>query len=198
MSSGRDPGRKRRAPWMPLSLLGAAVLVSLLLTALGLGPAAAARADLVETITNERPEAKVAAYLRATAAGDERGAAALWEIPDWLARQDVGPVLAARRSAVTREMASLQLVGSAQPIGIQWWRTCCEPGVIERQREAGFARIYVSLSRPDDARVWYYVLDVVTRGGAYWGVAMGYQPREWMLVDVYPMGEKPLFWQWTP
>ena len=183
---------------MPLSLLGAAVLVSLLLTALGFGPAAAARADLVETITNERPEAKVATYLRATAAGDEMAAAALWEIPDWLARQEVGPLLASRRADVTREVASLRLSGSAHPLGIEWWRTCCEPGVIDNAREAGLARIYASLSRPDDARVRYYVFDVLTRGGAYWGGAMGYQPREWMLVDVYPMGEQPLVWRWTP
>lgn len=182
---------------MALPLLGVAVLAFLFLTALGIGPAAAARADLVETVTNERPEARVAAYLRATAAGDEAAARSVWEVPDWLARQDVGPRMAERRAAVTRELASLRLEWNGNPVGIQWWRTCCEPGVIANPREAGFARVYVSLSRPEDQRVWLYVLDVVTRGGAYWGGAMGYQPREWMLVDVYPASEQPLYWTWA-
>ncbi len=198
MSSDALPSRWRPIHIAALSLFGALALAFLVLTALGLGPAAAARADIIEAVTNERPEAKVADYLRATAAGDEAKAATLWEIPDWLARQDVGPRLAERRASTTRELASLRLAWSGKPVDIQWWRTCCEPGVIERPREAGFARVYVSLSRPDDQRVWSYVLDVVTRGGAYWGAAMGYQPRQWMLVDVYPSSEQPLFWTWAP
>jgi hypothetical protein len=188
----------RRALWFVLTLLIVGALAFLGLTALGVGPAASTRADVVERVTNERPEAKVSAYLRATAAGDEATAASLWEVPDWLARQEVGPRMAERRTAVTRELASLRLEWKGQPAEIQWWRTCCEPGVIESPRDAGFARVHVSLTRPDDQRVWSYTLDVVTRDGAYWGGAMGYQPRQWMLVDVYPTSEQPLYWRWTP
>ncbi len=197
MSSDHAPGRPRRVHWPALSLLGGA-LALLALSALGLGPAAAARADMIEWATNERPEAKVDAYHRATAGGDQTAALALWEIPDWLARQDVGPQMADRRTAVTRELASLRLGWDGKPIDVQWWSTCCEAHVIEHPREAGFARVYVSLTRPDEQRVWLYVLDVVTRGGAYWGGASGYQPRQWMLVDVYPQSEQPLFWTWKP
>jgi hypothetical protein len=180
---------------LALFALGVFAFLFLVLTALGLGPAAAARADVIESIRNERPEAKVEAYLRATAAGDEPAASAVWEIPDWLARQDVGPRLLERRGAVTRELATLGLGGRFTTLDVEWWRSCCEPGVIEDSREAGFARVYVSLTKPEDARLWTYVLDVVTRGGAYWGGAMGYPPREWMLVDVYRMGEQPLYWR---
>lgn len=199
MSTDRPSPWPRRVRRVALSAVGVVLLGGVLVVAfLLLDQATGFRADLVEAVTNERPEAKVDAFLRATAAGDETAALAVWEIPDWLARQDVGPRMAERRAAVTRDLASLRLEWSGQPTGIQWWRTCCEPGVIESSREAGFARIYVSLSRPDDQRTWFYVLDVVTRGGAYWGGATGYQPRQWMLVDVYPTSEQPLFWRWAP
>jgi hypothetical protein len=178
-------------------VLGVFLLLGLLLTGLGLGPAAAARADLIETVTNERPEARIADYLRATAAGDEAAALAVWEMPDWLARQDVGPKMAERRSAVTGELAALRLGATANTLDVEWWRTCCEPGVIENPRAAGFARVHVTLSRPEDARLWVYVFDVATRGGAYWGEAMGYPPREWMILDVYPMREQPLYWTYS-
>jgi len=39
-----------------------------------------------------------------------------------------------------------------------------------------------------------YVFDVFVRGNTYWGAAMGYPPREWLLRDVYPDGQAPLFW----
>ena len=177
-----------------LFAIGVLALLALSSFILGIGPASAARADLIETVRNETPQAKVEAFLRATAAGDEAAALAAWEYPDWLARQDRGPALGERRAAVTRNLTELRLGGRVFERGIEWWRSCCEPGVIENSREAGFARIHVTLSREEDSRGWFYFFDVVTRGGAYWGGAMDYPPREWAIVDVYPMSEKPIFW----
>jgi len=40
-----------------------------------------------------------------------------------------------------------------------------------------------------------YTFDLFTRGGAYWGGAMGYPARQWALRDVYPAADEPLFWR---
>jgi hypothetical protein len=178
-----------------LFALGVVAALGLLSFVAGIGPASAARADLIEAIRNEPPEAKVEAYLRATAAGDDDAALAVWELPDWLARQEAGARMAERRTSVTRQLASLRLGERASTLDVEWWRSCCEPGVVESPREAGFARVSVSLTQPEDARLWIYVFDVVTRGGAYWGGTLDYPPREWMLVDVYRMGDEPLYWR---
>jgi len=40
-----------------------------------------------------------------------------------------------------------------------------------------------------------YVFDVFHRDGSYWGAAMGYPRRHWVLRDVYLRDEEPLFWR---
>lgn len=152
----------------------------------------------VERIMNETPEAKVAAYFGAVMKGDERKALAIWQLPEWEAWEasKAARPLSERRENVTKELLA-RGIKDYDILDIEWWRTCCEPGVIDNPREAGGARISVQLTSRDNAK-HVYILDVFHRETSYWGGAVGYLPRYWVLRDVYPSGQKPLFWTWEP
>ena len=148
----------------------------------------------VERIMNETPKAKVAAYFGAVIKGDERKALTIWQLPEWEGWEssEAAPLLSERRENVTKELLAMG-IKDYNILNVEWWGTCCEPHVIENPREAGGARIRVQLtSRDDDEHV--YILDVFHRETSYWGGAGGYLPRHWVLRDVYPSGQKPLFW----
>lgn len=144
---------------------------------------------LVERAIGETPQAKVASYLALVARGDRDGALALWPVDERL-----GPEYEERRHSVTTELERLGPDLSHQVLEIEWWSTCCEPGVITDSRGAGFARLWVEVSGDGEAR--QYVFDVLVRGGAYWGRMEGYPVRRWQILDVYPVEEGSLVWGW--
>ena len=177
-------------------LLKAVVVIVVLSLPFWLGaellPAAGAlRATVIETVTGETPEAKIADYVNALAREDKEAALAVWELPGW---NSVGLTkLVQRRQTVTAELLAAGIESTYEIVAVEWWRTCCEPSVIADPRSAGGARIEVRL-RDRDGRLLSYRIDVFTRGGAYWGAAMAYPPREWSLRDVYRTDQAPLFW----
>lgn len=132
------------------------------------------------------PETRVKAYLEATARGDALQALEVWQLC-CSPTQD----LEARRVALTRELAA---AGAGQQVRIEfieWWRTCCEPGIISDLRNAGRARM--SVSATDRAgRTHELIFDIWTKDGAYWGEAAGFPRRDWTLREVYPRGERSL------
>lgn len=132
------------------------------------------------------PEDRVAAYLEATARGDEAAALSVWQM--WTCCTP-RPELEARRADLTRELASLR-AGQAFSIGtVEWWRTCCEPGIIKDPSGAGRARIFVRTA--DQAgRDHDLVFEVWVKDGAWWGDAGGQTRRDWTLREVYRRGER--------
>jgi hypothetical protein len=143
---------------------------------------------LVEQVIGETPQAKVSSYLALVSQGDGEGALALWP-----ASEQLGPEYEARRHTVTTELEELGPDLSHRVVKIEWWGTCCEPHIITDSREAGFARLWAEVSGDGKAR--QYVFDVFTRHG-YWGRMEGYAVRHWQILEVYPVGEEPLYWRW--
>ncbi|MFQ5885997.1 MAG: hypothetical protein ACE5II_02040, partial [Anaerolineae bacterium] len=143
---------------------------------------------LVERVIGETPQAKVSSYLALVARGDRDEALALWPASEW-----PGPEYEERRHSATAELEALGPELSHRVLEIEWWGTCCEPHIITNSREAGFARLWVEVSGGDEAR--RYVFDVFTRFG-YGGRMEGYPVRRWQILDVYPVGEEPLYWRW--
>ncbi len=132
------------------------------------------------------PESRVQAYLEATARDDEGRALGIWQTC-CAPTQD----LEARRLDLTRELAA---AGAGQQFRIEfieWWRTCCEPGIINDPRNAGRARIFVS-TRDRAGAKHELVFEVLTKDGAYWGDAAGYPRHDWTLREVYRRGEQSL------
>ena len=152
------------------------------------------RLTLLEQIGGNTPTARARAYAEAILRGDEEAALAIWELPSWELPDGRLAALAERRKAVTRELIAADLQEDFLILHTEWWRTCCEPGVICDSREAGGARITVQFLDRRGLPVTY-VFDVFHRDGPYWGAAAGYPPRHWVLRDVYARGQEPLFWR---
>jgi hypothetical protein len=142
----------------------------------------------VEQVLGRTPEAEIAKYLAAIAEGDRHSALTLWPVagaPD--------AALEVRRASVTDELLTYGPRLEYRILDVVWWRTCCEPGVVDDPAEAGGARIRVSVDGNQPAAA--YVFDLLVPGG-YWGAAAGYPVRQWDIVDVYPEGAEPLAWTW--
>jgi len=152
------------------------------------------RLTLFERISGNTPEAKIRTYVRAMLRGDEEAALTAWELPSWELPNGRSTAIAERRLAVTREMIAADLQDDFMILDTEWWRTCCEPGVICDSLDAGGARVPVQFLDQQGLPVTY-VFDIFHRDGSYWGDAMGYPRRHWVLRDVYLRGEEPLFWR---
>ena len=141
---------------------------------------------LLEVISGETPQAKIAAYLQAIQAQDRDAALDIWIPPS------SNPELYDRRNQVTDELLAHKITGFTifEP---QWWKTCCEPGVVFDARNAGGARVRVQVL-DQSGQPWSYNFDVFV-DGPYFGAAEGNPYRHWMLRDVYPAGDLPLYWR---
>lgn len=154
-----------------------------------LGGSASCSVDgrIIEQITGEKPQARIDQYLAAIAKGARKEALALWSLEGMS-----GATLEARREAVTDDLLAFGTHLEHRILDVEWWRTCCEPGVIDDPDEAGGARIRVAISSKD-RREEVYIFDLLVPGG-YWGAATGHPARQWVIRDLYPEGATPLIW----
>ena len=153
---------------------------------------------LVERALGQTPQVQIARYLDAVAEGDREAALVLWSLEDSSSAD-----LEARRTSVTDELLAFGPGLEHQILDVAWWRTCCEPGLIDdaafpdpdgAAAQAGGARVRIALSSENEHKA-IYVFDVLVPGG-YWGEAAGNPVRNWAIVDVYPEGQAPLAWAW--
>ncbi|MGD8820532.1 MAG: hypothetical protein PVF67_10535 [Anaerolineae bacterium] len=156
-----------------------------------LAPGACSPIDhqLVEQVLGQAPKAQIRQYLAAIAEGDRSAALDLWVLtdPSNLSLQN-------RHASITTELLAYGPTLHSQTLDIVWWRTCCEPAIIDDPGQAGGARVQVLLgseTHPD--RV--YTFDLLVPGG-YWGEAAGNPVRRWSIVDIYPQDAPPLAWSW--
>ena len=141
---------------------------------------------LRERLAGDTLEARVGDYAEAVMRGDGARAVEVWQLD---ARRP-NDALTARRESLTGTLTGLR-ARRYQIERIEWWRTCCEPDVIEDPANAGLARAVVRFDNDTGSR--RYVFDVLARDTVYWGDAAGSPPRHWTLRDVYPTGERPLY-----
>ena len=146
-----------------------------------------------ERLNKETPQAKVTAYIRAVARDDLAAATQLWPL-DCSADNERTIAFCQRRDEVTENLIETGIRQKVTIQSIEWWSTCCEPGVIDTPEDAGLARLHVTVG--NGAQRHNYVFDVQTKGGPYWGAAMDYPVRQWQIRDVYSEGESPLYWKW--
>jgi hypothetical protein len=142
---------------------------------------------LVEQVLGQTPQSRIGSYLDAIARGDRQAALDLWSQWNFPSGD-----LQARREAVTNDLLARGPRLEYRILQVEWWRTCCEPAVIDDPAQAGGARVRVAVSGADHP-VRIYRFDLVVPGG-YWGDAAGNPVRRWILVDIYPDEEVPLAW----
>lgn len=151
------------------------------------------RCFLFEEVEINLPRSQVDAFVQSILQGDQAEAFRLWEVYD-----DPSSVkqksLMKRRAAVLSDMFSANIEPEYRVLDVEWWTTCCEPHVTNNSRSAGGARIRVQFIDENGSPV-QYIFDVFTREQPYWGDAAGNPLRDWVIKDVYPREETPLFWQ---
>jgi len=147
---------------------------------------------LLDHPTGNLPQERVDAFVQSIIQGNKTATIKLWEIYDKSSSEQKN-AMEKRQEIVISALLSADINPEYMILGIEWWRTCCEPGVINDSRDAGGARIKVQFLGKDELPIMY-TFDVFTRDQPYWGEAEGYPPRDWVIRDVYPENKKPLFW----
>lgn len=143
---------------------------------------------LLERSTVNQPQAQIAKFVRAIVQDERKKALGLWEIRS----PDAESKLTRRREAIISELVHAGISPDYRVLEVEWWTTCCEPTVTCDSRSAGGARIKVQFLDVHGEPI-LYIFDIFTREQPYWGAAVGYPPRSWVIRDVYPSQEEPLF-----
>jgi hypothetical protein len=160
-----------------------ALLAMLAIFGPGIGSSAGSR--LIEWATGQTPQAQVAHYLDAVAAGNRQAALSQWPMTE-----PADPILEARRTSVTNDLLAFGSGLHYKILEVTWWRTCCEPGIVNDPGQAGAARFQVVIHGKSRSEK-IYTFDLLVPGG-YWGEAAGYPVRRWDIVDIYPEEQAPL------
>jgi len=142
---------------------------------------------LLERATGNQPQAQIAAFVQAIVREDRPKAVELWEV------EQPQSELTTRQERVIDDLLAAGVRPDYLILGVEWWTTCCEPSVTCDSRNAGGARIRVQFLDKSGLPI-SYIFDVFAREQPYWGAVTGYPPRDWVIRDVYPYGEEPLFW----
>ncbi len=134
----------------------------------------------------DTPERRVAAYLAATGSGNEGAALDAW-VP-YPANVLISTDLRARRADLTHELTTLRLGRTYRVRSVDWWRTCCEPGLLDGESNAGLARMHV-IARDQAGTEHRLVFEVWVKTLVWWGDAAGETVKNWTLYEVHREGE---------
>ena len=145
--------------------------------------------QLIEQALGQTPQDQIDRYVAGLANGERQVALALWSPPG---TPDLA--LQTRRQSVTDELLTFGPRLEHEVLDLVWWRTCCEPAVIDDPAAAGGVRARVAIRNEQLETI--YRFDLLVPGG-YWGAAAGYPIREWAIVDIYPESAGPLAWMWS-
>ena len=148
---------------------------------------------LREKIARKTPQDQVDVYVQAIIQGNRSVAANSWYLDDLAPDSAKYVALKGRRATVTDALLQHEIQSEYLILRREWWSTCCEPGVTCDFRSAGGARLYVQFLDSQGYPMPYF-FDVFTQEQPYWGAAMGYPPRHWVIRDIYPSDQEPLYW----
>jgi hypothetical protein len=153
--------------------------------------------SFIEATLNEKPEIRVIDYLKAVKENNEIKALTIWKLPEWEGWKlnEESSLLKERRQDLTESLVK-NGVKDFNILQIEWWNTCCEPSITNNRRDAGGARIRVQLVDSNNSKD-IYIFDVFHRETSYWGPVLNYPVRHWVLRDIYPANQEPLFWKFS-
>ena len=167
--------------------MGFTLMTLTALAVLGLNASCSPAHHLLEQALGRTPQHQIADYLAAITRGDRPAA-----LEHWPATASHNRDLMDRRDSVTGTLLTYGPSLEHRVLDTVWWRTCCEPAVIDDPAQAGGARVRVAIGGGHGPEATY-IFDVLVPGG-YWGDAAGNPLRDWEIVDVYAEGMHPLAW----
>jgi len=159
---------------------------SVVVAVVGVAIASLAAWALVVRPALDTPERRVATYFAATSSGNESTALDAW-VP-YPGTVLISTELRARRTDLTRELTILRVGRTYAIRSVDWWRTCCEPGLLDGEKNAGLARMHVVAT--DQAGTEHrLVFEVWVKKLTWWGDAAGETVKDWTLYEVHREGE---------
>jgi hypothetical protein len=141
-----------------------------------------------EPTLGHTPQPKISGFMAAVNRGDKSAVFDYWEIG-----ASPSDAMRARRETIVNELLQLEDEMMYRIMRVEWWRTCCEPGIVHEFMDAGGSRYSVQIYNTNGWSTTY-TFDVFVEGLVYFGAAEGYLPRHWLIRDVYPAGVEPLYW----
>jgi hypothetical protein len=144
----------------------------------------------------QSPEQAVALYADRVVRGETDGALGAWTPSMARRQQEWNDAYQRRREIVTRELTTARPSGY-RVVGVELWRTCCEPGIAEKPEYAGLARLRVAFEVPSGPREYFFDVrkdpSCCMPGDPFESM----QFRYWTLIDVYPTTKLPLQFTWV-
>ena len=140
------------------------------------------------------PEQTVRRYMEQVMRSDPSGALSLWEARTFSGFADRTAALNRRRDLVTAELIGARPT-TFRVVGIELWRTCCEPGLAEKPEYAGLARIHVAMELQDGVRDYFF--DVRREPDCCIDNPFDLRPHSWVLRDAYPATKLPIDLPWV-
>lgn len=133
--------------------------------------------------------ARIERYMHAVVQRDENTALTLWVIPDQPSPGIQLDRLVERRYTITHNLLASNISPTFEIKNIELWHTaCCDsgPGVTNDYQWAAGARVQVDLIIENSWET--YIFDVFNDG-------IHAEPEHWVIRDVYPPSQEPLFWR---
>lgn len=152
--------------------------------------------QLLEQQNNETPEAEIAAYMEAVKQDDKIKALEVWQL---LKKENINSNLEKRHDNITEELIERK-IKDFEIINIEWRSGGVyiekDEGILEDYRSdlASGARAQVQITDSNNNKS-NYIFDIFVEGIYPDKTERDYfSLRNWILRDVYPENEKPLFW----
>jgi len=133
----------------------------------------------------DTPDRRVAAYLSATGSGNEVAALEAW-VP-YPGTVLISDELRAQRTELTRGLTTLRVGRTYAIRSVDWWRTCCEPAIVDGPGNAGLARMHV-IATDQTGNEHRLVFEVWVKKLVWWGDAAGETVKDWTLYEVHREG----------
>jgi len=144
----------------------------------------------------QSPEQAVALYAERVMRGAFDDALGVWTPSTARRQQEWTDAYRQRREVVTREL-SMTRPSTYRVVRIEWWRTCCEPGIAEKPEYAGLARVRVAFEMSSGPREYFFDIRKDPNCCGPGDPLGALQVRYWTLLDVYPTTKLPLQFTWV-
>ncbi|MDX9956465.1 MAG: hypothetical protein RBT75_20380, partial [Anaerolineae bacterium] len=139
----------KQFPWRKIAGILGSLLLGIVIGAVGLWLLARSNPELRYLLLQDadlrEPQARIDAFVQALLREDAAAATELWEVTETWAERGMDD----RRAAVISSLLQAKVDADYRINEVEWWRTCCEPGVTCDSRGAGGARITVQFMQGD-------------------------------------------------
>lgn len=118
----------------------------------------------------------ISGFMAAVDRGDKSAVFDYWEIG-----ASLSDAMRARPETIVNELLQSEDEMMYRIMRVEWWRTCCEPGIVHEFMDAGGSRYSVQIYNSNGWSTTY-TFDVFVEGLVYFGAANGWDSLRFLAV----------------